>query len=1174
MGVVGAEGEYSGAPASSSASTSLQAIAQRGYGAGTMEGGTPTSAPGFGVGGVHPTLPPTTATAQGPAAVVPEMQTIGNNLAREAQEGATAGIMTGTPPRPTLPSAPGLTNLGGAAGPTRGGPPLPGYYPGFYGAPAGMTAGAGGASMPWWQFGPGGGGGPGMGHIIPTKHQGLPMGNLTGQSGLGGGGWMQLPTPHGPVLSWVPQQAAMAHPYAAWSGQPWGAHWPHPAPPSVMGGGVMGGAGTVNPMGPPAQVADAGASGGASMSAEATATVRTRWAGVGEGRTMQRRERVGEAVSRGRLGTYNDWQLLPVAESAATRANQGRRLLLPGLQQRLDTVWEPRAYNDGHLRQMELKLPKTFSGLARDGQPTLRAFWHDVRTLLVTWEQNNWDLRQFFLLLGPLLTGPAKDAYMQLQGPIMDLPEKDAWGRPLLTEEGQKVPVQDPTAYFFAELERRFPIRTQEVELEFANFRRKEGESPQVCAARMRELMEIIGMPECQSVVGHFLSAWPHWVRTQAAYFLGPACGRFVTLEDAGIIIEALMDDGGNLQRSIFRPMYQGRNREDRRETGTGGRNEETLMAGFRAETGEGPGLRRGQKCYNCEAPGHLARDCPEPPRDSWAERVGTNRPEGIGGEGESERSTAELVAQVRRIRAELQRRRTNTGGVARMAQAEGGAGREALGEEFEEEVPLSWLEEEYPTEGLPEGGPPAMASVAWDRQGQRKEEEESPAAACLAEPREKGELGLRNQATQQHVKELGKETAETRAKWEEHLTVTHDPLPEGMNLQERLEQDVSIVRLPNEQGLFRVAGVSPNLVVVDTGANRMLLGRRLRQALGEKANEGEDVRARIGTAEGSMEVKATAELLETTLLAGTPYEVRLRLRYYLTDSDAYDVLVGTQVWYRLRARICCWRSTLSIRPYFWCRERCGLLVEIPVEIVWKGAQLRDIGLLSKSTAEPNVLIMRGNRSWRCPEGGIVLVDLFSGIGTAVLAAVQAGMKVKKWVMVEPNQMRRRMAKHMAYTIRKEYPECLSEQVIAEADRWGPQDIRLWSSELIEAIGEIHLLVAGWECQGHSRAGKAEGLSDPRSSLFWELVRFLQALQWSAPAAAIVVENVVGGETKTRAQQRDWQLIQEQLGKPAILDAVQFGSYAHRVRAFWNNQVAGTELEVLAEPGGGLQEGS
>ena len=441
-----------------------------------------------------------------------------------------------------------------------------------------------------------------------------------------------------------------------------------------------------NSVGPQAQGAPTGASGGGHPAGEGTTTGRTRWAGVGEGRAMQQRERTSELVSRGRLGTYNDWQLLPVAENAASRASQGRRLLLPGLQQRLNTVWEPRAYNDGHLRQMELKLPKTFNGLTRDGQPTLRAFWHDVRTLLTTWEQNNWDLRQFFLLLGPLLTGPAKDAYMQLQGPILDLPEKDAWGRPLLTDEGHRVPVQDPTAYFFAELERRFPIRTQEVELEFANFRRKEGESPQVCAARMRELIEIIGMPECQSVVGHFLSAWPHWVRTQAAYFLGPTCGRFVTLEDAGIIIEALMDDGANLQRSIFRPMYQARNREDRREAGAGRRNEEALVAGFRVETGEGPGLRRGQKCYNCEAPGHLARDCPEPPRDSWAERAGAARLEGTGGDGEGERSTAELVAQVRRLRAELQRRRTNAGGMARMAQAGENAEREPLGEEFEED--------------------------------------------------------------------------------------------------------------------------------------------------------------------------------------------------------------------------------------------------------------------------------------------------------------------------------------------------------------------------------------------------------------------------------------------------------------------------------------------------------
>ena len=129
-----------------------------------------------------------------------------------------------------------------------------------------------------------------------------------------------------------------------------------------------------------------------------------------------------------------------------------RGLTLLGLRERLERVWEPRVYRNDYTKQ-ELKLPKPFTGESRDGGPTLRAFWHDVRSMMVMWEENHWELRQFFLRMGPLMAGSAKEAYLELAEPLMRRGDLDMHGQPLLDERGRPVPLQDPVSHFFVELE-------------------------------------------------------------------------------------------------------------------------------------------------------------------------------------------------------------------------------------------------------------------------------------------------------------------------------------------------------------------------------------------------------------------------------------------------------------------------------------------------------------------------------------------------------------------------------------------------------------------------------------------------------------------------------------------------------------------------------------------------
>ncbi len=58
-------------------------------------------------------------------------------------------------------------------------------------------------------------------------------------------------------------------------------------------------------------------------------------------------------------------------------------------------------------------------------------------------------------------------------------------------------------------------------------------------------------------------------------------------------------------------------------------------------------------------------------------------------------------------------------------------------------------------------------------------------------------------------------------------------------------------------------------------------------------------------------------------------------------------------------------------------------------------------------------------------------------------------------------------------------------------------------------ISPIDLVIARWPCQGHTWAGRGEGLCDLRSHMFWEMLRVLHHLQTHyARAPAYILENV------------------------------------------------------------------
>ncbi len=76
----------------------------------------------------------------------------------------------------------------------------------------------------------------------------------------------------------------------------------------------------------------------------------------------------------------------------------------------------------------------------------------------------------------------------------------------------------------------------------------------------------------------------------------------------------------------------------------------------------------------------------------------------------------------------------------------------------------------------------------------------------------------------------------------------------------------------------------------------------------------------------------------------------------------------------------------------------------------------------------------------------------------------------------------------------RQYPELLARSTIRGYQRALPLDITLLGAQVLVKVGPIDLVIAGWPCHGHTRAGRGEGLRDPQFRMFWETLRLLHHL--------------------------------------------------------------------------------
>ncbi|CAI7796255.1 unnamed protein product [Closterium sp. NIES-54] len=261
----------------------------------------------------------------------------------------------------------------------------------------------------------------------------------------------------------------------------------------------------------------------------------------------------------------------------------------------------------------------------------------------------------------------------------------------------------------------------------------------------------------------------------------------------------------------------------------------------------------------------------------------------------------------------------------------------------------------------------------------------------------------------------------------------TDKPKTARRHLEERLVcQPTALVVEPKA---VAVLGILVEDAMVDTGAQSVLLGRKLTKQL--KAQGGwETVRwgILIMTAEGGAPkwMPCTKDLIEITLQPGGEGETTIRVQFGLTESDDYDILLGMGLLYKIGTTICTSQEQVLYRSDFW--EEGKELSKLPVRFIktepkkaWRA------GGMEKGESKSVGKIMEIQPGASIDQYSITLVELFGGLGVGLATALEAGLRVKKWIYVEVDPEVRRMAWKHTQVLQQRYPAQLRKDVVKEA---------------------------------------------------------------------------------------------------------------------------------------------
>ncbi|CAI7776425.1 unnamed protein product [Closterium sp. NIES-53] len=196
------------------------------------------------------------------------------------------------------------------------------------------------------------------------------------------------------------------------------------------------------------------------------------------------------------------------------------------------------------------------------------------------------------------------------------------------------------------------------------------------------------------------------------------------------------------------------------------------------------------------------------------------------------------------------------------------------------------------------------------------------------------------------------------------------------------------------------------------------------------------------------------------------------------------------------------------------------------------------------------LMIAEGGGTNRVFQKPIVLLELFGGISTGLAAVLKAGLRGEKYIYVDNDGAANIMAWHHIKKLEERYPLQLYEGAVDRGVEWICHRVEDVKEEALAHWGHIDLVIAGWECQGMSRAREGRGMNDPRSGLFRELIRILRLIKRKQGEVAYIVENMDTRDDGRDAVKQAEEEIKGELGAGVSWDAALNGSRTHRSRRY------------------------
>jgi hypothetical protein len=119
-----------------------------------------------------------------------------------------------------------------------------------------------------------------------------------------------------------------------------------------------------------------------------------------------------------------------------------------------------------------------------------------------------------------------------------------------------------------------------------------------------------------------------------------------------------------------------------------------------------------------------------------------------------------------------------------------------------------------------------------------------------------------------------------------------------------------------NSPNIFTINGVAPRVVSWDPGAQPLIAGKYLTNALLESGVRIVPTSLTLNVADGNKSTVAgiSADLLTLRLCPGTPQETVIQSRVVFTHATTYDVLVGTEVMWPLGCDLSMWDEKITWR--------------------------------------------------------------------------------------------------------------------------------------------------------------------------------------------------------------------------------------------------------------------